>query len=78
MVILERTHDITGARIKVSYLRAYDIDAQLLDAEITTTFPVVGGVRIAVPDEQEDKARRLLDEVEFVRTTENDEPSSED
>ncbi len=49
-----------SARIMVSYLQANDVVATLLDGEMSTMASVVGGVRIAVAEEQEPKARQLL------------------
>ena len=65
MVVIERTHNIVRARVIVSFLQANGVDALLLDAEMATTAPIVGGgVRIAVPDDEENQAKRLLAEVE--------------
>ncbi len=65
MVIIERTHNIVRARVIVSYLQAANVDARLLDAEMGTMLPVVGGgVRIAVPEEQQARAERLLAEAD--------------
>ncbi|MEL6361354.1 MAG: DUF2007 domain-containing protein [Pseudomonadota bacterium] len=64
MKVIERTHDINMARIVVSFLRAHGVDARLLDAETSTMMPVVtGGVRIAVPDDEEMQAKRLIAEM---------------
>ncbi|MEO0399104.1 MAG: DUF2007 domain-containing protein [Pseudomonadota bacterium] len=62
MKVIHRTHDITAARIMVSYLQANGVEAQLLDAETSTLIPIVGGVRIAIDPEQEPIATRLLEE----------------
>jgi len=43
MKILERTHNVIRARVIVSYLQAANIDAVLLDVEMSTMLPVVGG-----------------------------------
>lgn len=64
MIVLERTHDVSQARVIVSYLRAHGLDAQLLDAATSSVLPAVGGVRIAVPADEERQARRLLQEAE--------------
>ncbi|MEL7486167.1 MAG: DUF2007 domain-containing protein [Pseudomonadota bacterium] len=65
MVVIERTHNIVRARVMVSYLQAHGVEARLLDAEMTTMVPFLsGGVRIAVPDDEENQARRLLKEAE--------------
>lgn len=65
MVILERTYDVMKAHIVVGFLNAANIDARLLDAEMSMMLPIVGGgVRIAVPAEQEMRAEQLLAELE--------------
>jgi hypothetical protein len=64
MKVIRRIHNIGQARIIVGYLQANGIDARLLDAETSSLIPVIGGVRIAVDDEQEPKALSLLAEVE--------------
>ena len=61
MKVIKRTHNQTEARIIVSFLQANNIHAELLDSAINAVLPIVpGGVRIAVPDDQEGEARRLL------------------
>lgn len=61
MKVIKRTHAHQEAKIIVSFLQSNGIDAELLDGAITSMLPVVaGGVRIAVPDEQEERARALL------------------
>lgn len=61
MVIIERTHDFIQARVIVSFLNAHGVHAQLLDVEAYTMIPLAPlGVRIAVPDDEENQARRLL------------------
>ena len=64
MKVIQRTHDITRAQIIVGFLQANGVDARLLDGETSRIIPVVGGVRIAVPEEQEARAKSLLAEVE--------------
>ena len=71
MKVILRTHVQHQAKVIVSFLRANDIDAHLLDGETSTLLPVVGGVRVAVPDEQEAKALALLDEIENGSDEEN-------
>ncbi len=61
MKIIKRTHNQQEAKIIVGFLNAHGIDAELLDAAINSVLPIVtGGVRIAVPDEQEVEALTLL------------------
>ncbi len=62
MKVILRTHAVQEARIIVGYLNAHGVDAALLDGEISTMLPVVGGVRVAIDEEQEPLARRLLKE----------------
>ncbi len=64
MKVIQRTHDINRAQIIVGFLQANGVDARLLDGETSRIFPVIGGVRIAVPEEQEAKAKSLLAEAE--------------
>lgn len=73
MAIIERTHNIVRAQVVVSFLQAQGLNARLLDAETTTMIPfVTGGVRIAVPDDEENQARRLLNEFETAHQEEQD------
>lgn len=60
MKVIMRTHNLQEAKIIVSFLRAHDIDAALLDDAFSSVLPVAGGSRIAVPDEQEAEAITLL------------------
>ena len=61
MIVIKRTHNQQEAKIIVGFLNAHGIDAELLDGAINSVLPVVaGGVRIAVPEEQEAEARTLL------------------
>lgn len=61
MKVIKRTHNQQEAKIIVGFLNAHGIEAELLDAEINSMLPVVpGGVRIAVPEDQEAEARTLL------------------
>ena len=61
MIVIKRTHNQQEAKIIIGYLQSHGIDADLLDGEINAVLPVVpGGVRIAVPDDQEAEARSLL------------------
>lgn len=65
MKIIKRTHNQQEAKIIVSYLRAHDVEADLLDGNINSMLPIVpGGVRIAVPDDQEARAIRLLEDAD--------------
>jgi type III secretory pathway lipoprotein EscJ len=60
MKVIKRTHNQQEAQIIVSFLQSHDIDAELLDGAINSVLPMPGGVRIAVPDEQEAEALTLL------------------
>ncbi len=61
MKVIKRTHHQQEAKIIVGFLNAHGVDAELLDGHINSVLPVLpGGVRIAVPDEQEAEAMRLL------------------
>ena len=63
MKVIHRTYDVQTAKIIVGFLTANNIDAWLLDSETSTTLPIVsGGVRIAVDDDQADRAISLLNE----------------
>ena len=64
MKVIKRTHNQQEARIIVSFLNANGVEAELLDGETTTLLPVVGGVRVAVPEDQEPKALSLLRNIE--------------
>lgn len=63
MKVIKRTTDQQEAKIIVSFLRAHEIDAELLDGAINSVLPMPGGVRIAVPDDQEAEALTLLNNV---------------
>ena len=61
MKIIKRTRNLQEAKIIVGFLQAHDVDAELLDGAIHSVLPVMpGGVRIAVPDDQESEALTLL------------------
>ncbi len=60
MKIIKRTHNQEEAKIIIGFLNAHGIDAELLDGAINSVLPMPGGVRIAVPDEQETEALTLL------------------
>ncbi|WDI31360.1 DUF2007 domain-containing protein [Hyphococcus flavus] len=60
MKVIKRTHNQQEAKIIVSFLQAHDINAELLDGAINSVLPMPGGVRIAVPDDQEEEAITLL------------------
>ncbi|MEO1251149.1 MAG: DUF2007 domain-containing protein [Pseudomonadota bacterium] len=63
MKVIKRTHNQQEAKIIVGYLNSHGVDAELLDAAINSVLPIVpGGVRIAVPEDQEAQAERLLAE----------------
>ena len=77
MKVIKRTHNQQEAKIIVGFLNAHGIDAALLDGEINSVLPVVpGGVRIAVPEEQEAEARTLLHNAQAggAAITEEDNP----
>ena len=59
MKVIKRTHNQQEAKIIVGFLNAHGVDAELLDGNVNSVLPV-GGVRIAVPDDQEMEAMRLL------------------
>ncbi|MEM9015006.1 MAG: DUF2007 domain-containing protein [Pseudomonadota bacterium] len=60
MKVIKRIRNPQEADIIISYLNAHGVDAELLDGAINSVLPMPGGVRIAVPDEQEAEALRLL------------------
>lgn len=61
MKVIKRTHNQQEAKIIVSFLNAHGVEAELLDGNINSVLPIVpGGVRIAVPDDQEPEAMRLI------------------
>lgn len=64
MKVIKRTHNQQEAKIIVGFLQAHDIDAELLDGAINSVLPMPGGVRIAVPDDQEAEALTLLKNAE--------------
>ena len=69
MKTIKRTHNQQEAKIIVSFLNAHGIDAELLDGAINSVLPVMpGGVRIAVPEEQEREALTLLANAESGAT----------
>ena len=64
MKVIKRTHNQQEAKIIIGFLQANGIDAELLDGAINSVLPMPGGVRIAVPEEQEPKALSLLKNAE--------------
>ncbi len=64
MKVIKRTHNQQEAKIIVGFLQANGVDAELLDGAINSMLPMPGGVRIAVPDNQEHKAVSLLRDAE--------------
>ena len=60
MKVIKRTHNQQEAKIIVGFLNSHGIDAELLDGAMNSVLPIAGGVRIAVPDAQEDEAMTLL------------------
>ncbi len=74
MKVIKRTRNQQEANIIVGFLNAHDIDAELLDGAINSVLPVLpGGVRIAVPDEQEAEALTLLNNAQTGATAIDDE-----
>jgi len=65
MKVIKRTHNQQEAKIIVGYLQANGVEAELLDGAINSVLPMPGGVRIAVPDDQEPKALSLLKNAEL-------------
>lgn len=63
MKVIKRTTNQQEAKIIVSFLQANDIDAELLDGAINSLLPMPGGVRIAVPENQEAEALSLLETI---------------
>ena len=63
MKVIKRTHNLQEAKIIVGFLNAHGIEAALLDGAVNSILPVVMGVRIAVPDDQEAEAITLLNTV---------------
>lgn len=61
MKVIKRTRNQQEANIIVGFLNSHGIDAELLDGATHSVLPVMpGGVRIAVPDDQEAEALTLL------------------
>lgn len=60
MKVIKRTHNQQEAKIIIGFLQSHGVDAELLDGAINSVLPMPGGVRIAVPDDQEAQARTLL------------------
>lgn len=60
MKTIKRTHNQQEAKIIIGFLNAHGIEAELLDGAINSVLPMPGGVRIAVPDNQEAEALTLL------------------
>ena len=72
MKVIKRTHNQQEAKIIASFLAAHDIDAEILDGAINSVLPMPGGVRIAVPDDQEADALSLLRNAESGAAEIND------
>lgn len=64
MKVIRRIQNLQQAKIIVGYLQANGVNARLLDAAVSSVIPVTGGVRIAVDDDEEERARVLLAEAE--------------
>ena len=60
MKTIKRNHNQQEAKIIIGFLNAHGIEAELLDGAINSMLPMPGGVRIAVPDDQEAEALTLL------------------
>lgn len=60
MKVIKCTHNQQEAKIIIGFLQANGIEAELLDGAINSVLPMPGGVRIAVPEDQEPKALSLL------------------
>ena len=61
MKVIKRMRNQQEANIIVGFLNAHGINAELLDGAMNSVLPVMpGGVRIAVPEDQEDEALTLL------------------
>ncbi len=60
MKTIKRTHNQQEAKIIIGFLNAHGVAAELLDGAINSVLPMPGGVRIAVPDNQEAEALTLL------------------
>ena len=74
MKVIKRTRNQQEANIIVGFLNAHGIDAELLDGAINSVLPVLpGGVRIAVPDDQEAEALTLLNNAQTGATAIDDE-----
>lgn len=58
MKVIKRTRNQMEATIIVDFLNSHRVEAELLDGHMNSVLPV--GVRIAVPDDQEQEALRLL------------------
>ncbi|NOX96138.1 MAG: DUF2007 domain-containing protein [Alphaproteobacteria bacterium] len=74
MKVIKRTHNQQEAKIIVGFLQANGVDAELLDGAINSMLPMPGGVRIAVPDDQEPKAVALLRDAENGETGLSEDP----
>lgn len=73
MKVIKRTHNQQEAKIIVSFLNAHGVNAKLLDGNINAVLPLVtGGVRVAVPDDEEAQAIRILAEIETAAAQEDD------
>ncbi len=72
MKVIKRTRNAQEAKIIVSFLNAHDIDAELLDGAFNSVLPSVTSVRIAVPEEQEQEALKLLADADNQADRETD------
>lgn len=73
MKTIKRTHNQQEAKIIIGFLNAHGIEAELLDGAINSVLPMPGGVRIAVPDNQEAEALTLLKNVQTGAAAINEE-----
>ena len=77
MKTIKRTHNQQEAKIIVGFLNSHGIEAELLDGAINSVLPIPGGVRIAVPDEQEAEALTLLSNAQTGAAAIDDEDVAE-
>ena len=85
LTVIERFSDLSQAQLAVSFLRANGIEASLRDQNLVALnwllTTAVGGIRLAVPSDQEEEARLLLQQPRtdpLPGTDESIEPASGD
>lgn len=70
MKVIKRIRDQQEAKIIVSFLNANGIAAELLDGAMNSVLPVLPrGVRIAVPEDQEQSALALIEKAQSGELT---------